>query len=241
MRYQENPKPHDLLRTIRQLKTRNLRVAYLSNDPNQHSFSDKLPVIEHGSYSVAYMRQSGLPSARQVRIGVEGVSERLRIAVFKPISHDDLLRCTVWLNQSGKSVRWFLIAGLPSETDADWDELRCILAEWKKLCAKGVLALSFTAWQPEPATPMGICPVDDSYWDRWCRFREWFFSGAGWSNRVKLMAPACPRTRMASAVARMGLTETELRSGGVAGPNDRVAYPHKAQRDVIRRRMTTIA
>jgi hypothetical protein len=120
---------------------------------------------------------------------------------------------------------------LPGETDDDWREIRLAVMDWKKMCAKGVLALSFTAWQPEPATPLGIAPVTDEYWPRWEAFREWFFAGAGWSNRVKLMSPANPKTRMGSAAARMGLTADELRSGMNWGPNDRVAYPFSSVRN----------
>jgi hypothetical protein len=162
---------------------------------------------------------------------VEGVSERMRKSVGKPISHDDLVKSAAWLNSLGKSVRWFMIAGLPGETDDDWKEIQKAIMDWKRICSKGVLALSFTAWQPEPATPFGVAPVVDDYWPRWESFREWFFSGAGWSNRVKLMAPAGPKTRMESAVARMGLTVSELRRGGQWGPNDRVAYPYKSARN----------
>jgi hypothetical protein len=126
-----------------------------------------------------------------------------------------------------------MIAGLPGERDEDWMELKTAVTDWKKLCSKGVLALSFTAWQPEPATPLGCMPIDDGYWKRWEDFREWFFSGVGWSNRIKLMAPAGIKTRLESSMARMGLTETALKTGGSFGPNNRVEYPYKKQRDAI--------
>lgn len=231
MRYEENPHPHRLMQTIDGLHKDGKAFAYLSNDPNQHTFAHMLPAIAHGSYSFDFIRRNGPPSARQVRLGVEGVSERLRKSIGKPISHDDLVKSAAWLNSLGKSVRWFMIAGLPGETEDDWQEIRRAVMDWKRICSKGVLALSFTAWQPEPATPLGIAPVTDEYWPRWESFREWFFSGAGWSNRVKLMAPAGPETRMESAVARMGLTVDELRIGGKWGPNDRVNYPYKAARN----------
>jgi len=231
MEYEENPEPARLMESIKALQTEKKPFAYLSNDPNQHSFAAMLPPIDHGSYSLDFIRRNGPPSARQVRLGVEGVSERMRKAVGKPIAYDDLVKSAAWLNSLGKSVRWFMIAGLPGENDADWQEIRRAVMDWKRICSKGVLALSFTAWQPEPATPLGIARVTDEYWPRWEAFREWFFSGSGWSNRVKLMAPAGPKTRMESAVARMGLTVDELRRGGQWGPNDRVAYPHKDARN----------
>ena len=235
--YEENPDPSFLVDQIGALRRSGKRVAYLSNDPMQHSFFNRLPAVEHGSYSLDFIRRHGIPPARQIRLGVEGVSERLRRYVGKPVAHSDLVKATAWLNGLGKSVRWFMIAGLPGENASDWGELRTAVMDWKRICAKGVLALSFTAWQPEPATPLGIAPVMDDYWAQWEAFREWFFSGTGWSNRVKLMAPAAPKTRMESAVARMGLTESQLRIGGEWGPNNRVSYPHKLARDKAASRM----
>jgi len=237
MEYVENPDARGLLDTIKMLQRQNLAFAYLSNDPNQHSFSKLLPPINHGSYSLNFIRRNGPPSARQVRLGIEGVSERMRKIIGKPIAHNDLVKSAAWLNSLGKSVRWFLVAGLPGETDEDWQELRRAVMEWKLICSKGVLALSFTAWTPQPATPLGIAPVTDEYWPRWNAFREWFFSGAGWSNRIKIMAPSMPATRMESAVASMGLTVDELRIGGRWGPNDRVVYPHKAARNRVAGRL----
>jgi hypothetical protein len=237
MEYQENPDPAALMASIKSLQQQGKKFAYLSNDPNQHSFALMLPKIDSGSYSLDFIRRNGPPSARQVRLGIEGVSERMRKMVGKPISHDDLVKSAAWLNSLGKSVRWFMIAGLPGETEDDWQEIRKAVIHWKRVCSKGVLALSFTAWQPEPATPLGICQIVDDYWQRWESFREWFFSGDGWSNRIKLMAPCAPKARMESSMARMGMTEDQLRAGGQWGPNDRVNYPHKAARNSMAKRL----
>ena len=226
--YRENPDGSSVIRLAAALSGKGNKIAYLSNDIAQHSFYKQLPHVEHGSYSVKYLKQHGLPPARQIRLGIEGVSSRLRSLVNKPISHDDLLGCTSWLNKNGKSVRWFLIAGLPGETENDWEELKTVVMDWKRHVSKGVLALSFTAWCPDPATPIAPMPLDDRYWEWFAAFREWFFSGKGWSNRLKLMSPQQPPSRLKKAMFSMGLDERELRTGGSWGPNDRVDYPYKA-------------
>jgi len=227
IKYEENPDPYKMILQIADLKKAGKKVAYLSNDPLQHSFYFRLPKVDHGSYSLEYMKKHGLPSARQIRIGIEGVSERLRKSVNKPLSNEDLMNSAVWLNRNHKSVRWFLIAGLPSENDSDWEELRSSVSGWKKLSDKGVIALSFTAWQPEPASPLAIMPLDDSYWERFEAFSEWFFAGRGWSNRIKIMKPAQPQSRLKASMARMGLSKNELKKGGNWGPNARVNYPYR--------------
>ena len=229
--YAENPDPDTLIQQARALLDTGKKINYLSNDPAQHSFYARLPAVGHGSYSVRFLKRYGLPPARQIRLGVEGVSERLRTAVGKSISHEDLVGCTSWLNQNKKGVRWFMIAGLPGETEEDWLELRKAIIDWKEQTSKGVLGISFTAWCPDPATPIATLPVTDDYWDNFTAFREWFFSGVGWSNRIKLMMPQAPESRIKKAEFAMGLPEKALREGGNLGPNQRISYPYEKSRE----------
>lgn len=227
--YNENPNPERAILSANKIITNGGKIAYLSNDLMQHSFYSRLPHTNHGSYSVEYLAKAGsLPPATQIRLGVEGVSERLRRSVSKPISSNDLIGCTVWLNKNKKSVRWFMIAGLPGETKDDWEELKDVVLRWKSITSKGVLALSFTAFSPDPATPLSIEPITDDYWDYFLDFKEWFFGGKGWSNRIKLMNPQQPKTRMQKAIFSMGLSEQQLRRGGYFSPNwERLSYPYK--------------
>ncbi|MDL2257573.1 hypothetical protein LJC42_00240 [Eubacteriales bacterium OttesenSCG-928-K08] len=224
--YKENPNPVALIDQSKRLLASGKKINYLSNDISQHTFYNMLPAVEHGSYSIRFLKKTGLPPARQVRLGIEGVSERLRSSVSKPISHDDLIGCTTWLNENKKSVRWFMIAGLPGETERDWQELKLAVQQWKKYTQKGVLALSFTAFCPDPATPLCGAALDDTYWDYYIDFKKWFFDGHGWSNRVKLMNPQQPKSRMQKAIASTGMSEDQLREGGHMSPNSRLNYPY---------------
>lgn len=225
--YSENPDSASVINTARMLLSKNKRIAYLSNDLAQHTFFDRLPPTEHGSYSVSHLlKMRHMPPARQIRLGIEGVSERLRRSVSKPISRQNLIKCTAALNASGKSVRWFLIAGLPGETIDDWLELKDVVQQWKMDVPKGVLALSFTAFCPEPATPFLAEKITDDYWERFVEFRQWFFGGQGWSNRVKLMGPQEPQNRLLKCIRSTGLTSGQLYRGGHVGPNARVRYPY---------------
>lgn len=226
-KYVENPNPDRLIPQIKAIQQKNYKITYCTNDANQHTFCHRLPPVQAGSYSIKYLKKEGLPPSRTVRIGVEGVSERLRSLVKKPISSDDLVKCTSWLNANKKEVRWFMIAGLPEETKEDWEKLKQDLLRWKRITPKGTLGVSFTAFCPDPATPLSITPLTDEYYSNWEDFREWFFGGVGWSNRIKLMQPQNPKTRMEKAIASMGLSESELRQGGNPGPNSRVIYPYE--------------
>ena len=235
LEFQENPISPEYI--ARNLIKQGRKISYLSNDLLQHSFYEKLPAVAHGSYSIRFMKKNGLPPARLIRIGVEGISERLRTFVNKPISREDLVKCSSWLNQNKKGVRWFLIAGLPTETADDWEELKDSIMFWKKITPIGVLELSFTAWCPDPATPLAVMPLNDDYYERFLGFKEWFFSGVGFSNKIKLYAPQSPKTRLEKAMFSMDIEKDTLYRGGYKeNGNSIVNYPYKKAVEHIRGR-----
>ena len=222
--YEEHYNIPSLLRRVKNIKEKG-NISLVSNDVSALSFSRLLPKTNVSSNSVDSLRK-GLPSCRQVRLGVEGVSQRIRMAIGKPITATDLVRSTVWLLANGKSVRWYMIAGFPGETDADWEELKDSVLEVSRMSPKGVLEVSFTAWVPEPAAPIGVLPMDDDYWPRYIDFKEWFFRRA-WSPRLKLHNCQKPGNRMKKAEYQMGVSEVQLRAPSGAGPNNEiVAYPY---------------
>lgn len=223
--YQETDSLSHALSQVQSCKGK--KITYVSNDLGQYSGINFFDSNADGSYSVEYiLKNKILPKARMVRLGVEGVSERIREIINKPIKNDDLYNLTLALNRAGKSVKFFMMAGFPFEKAEDWEELKAFIMRYRRKEQKGTLEISFSAWIPSPATPMCILPLNDDYWKMFEAFREWFFN-AGWSNKIKLLNLAQPETRLQSAMAHMGLTEKELREGGNWGPNDRIKYPFK--------------
>jgi len=149
---------------------------------------------------------------KSVRIGVEGASERLRVAVGKPVPNDELLKMTFDLLAAGIGVRWFFVPGLPGENDADYSELRYLVDQLRKL-DKGVVMMNFHAFIPQPATPLCILPLRDDYWERFDEFRRWFFHGPGFTRHVQIVAPAKYPGRLERAMESMAASEAELRRG----------------------------
>lgn len=226
--YSQAPDLNRVISYATSMVKKNKKIAYLTNDLMAHDLINKLPMSNHASLSLSYMKKNGVPPVRQVRLGIEGVSERLRKAISKPINYEDLVKSAVWLGSQGKSTRWFMIAGLPYENETDWDELKSTILDWKRLSIKGVLELSFTSWIPSPSTPIGCAPLTDDYYNWFSDFKEWFFSGPGWSNRIKLYNPAMPKTRNIHAEYYMAMPIDKLRNGGSYGPNYKaVNYRYK--------------
>lgn len=212
--YRVNPEPERLQQQVRMLERQGTRLAIITND------GAEIGVRLTGQSEFLSVRLDNLkrlmPITRQttksVRIGVEGVSERLRVAVAKPVSNADLLNVTFGLLANGVGVRWFFIPGLPGETDADYDDLRFLVGELHKL-PKGVVMMNFHAFIPQPATPLSVLPLVDDYWERFDEFRRWFFHGPGFTRHVQIIAPAQYSGRLKRATESMAATEAELRRG----------------------------
>jgi radical SAM superfamily enzyme YgiQ (UPF0313 family) len=151
-------------------------------------------------------------TTKTVRIGVEGVSERIRSAVNKPIQNDELLEVSRELLSVGINVRWFFVVGLPMETVDDYLELS-YLARQLKSFNKGTVSTVFHAYIPQPATPLCVFPLVDEYWEPFDEWRRNFFHGDLHSNRLQIVAPAQYKTRMKNAMTSMAATEDEIRRG----------------------------
>lgn len=137
----------------------------------------------------------------------------------------DLLRASFDLLANGVGVRWFFIPGLPGETDADYEEMRYLTRELRRL-PKGVVMMNFHAFIPQPATPLSVFPLVDGYWERFDEFRRWFFHGPGFTRHVQIIAPSQHAGRLKRAMESMGATEAELRRGWWEhdNPNWRIRY-----------------
>ena len=213
-KYQQNPNP-DLIRSqIKSLKKSGCKVAVITNDGAADDYSGALGQQEF--VSVTMEKASDMPLSREItksiRIGVEGVSERLRKAVGKPVPSAELAKLTIRAWRAGVGVRWFFIAGLPGELESDWVELRQLIDAVRHE-PKGVVMLNFHAFIPQPATPLCVLPLRDEYWPWFEEFRRWFFHGPGFTRRVQIVAPAQYKGRMERAKESMAATEEELRRG----------------------------
>lgn len=95
----------------------------------------------------------GLPP-RDCSLGIEGVSERLRRRVGKPVTDSDLIRLMGLLDGKVRVVKWYIIPGLPSETADDRAEFDAILDQLRSLYTRSRLEISPTLFQPVPHTPL---------------------------------------------------------------------------------------
>lgn len=226
--YNEHPCKSQLIYNAKRLSVDH-KVAIVTNDGEDPDIA----LLGHSEFlsvkmaSVERLLQMGMTrkSVKSVRLGLEGVSERLRHAVGKPLSNEYVYKTCASLCERGIGVTLFMIAGLPCETPLDWLQLRELVSMLKTI-PKGCVMMRFHAFIPQPATPLGVLPLEDTYWESFEEFRRWFFHGPGFTRRVQIMAPAQYLGRMARATLSMCATERQLRDGWFEtdNPNWRIKY-----------------
>ena len=210
--YQKNPNMDNALMQARKLSDASVGYTWLTNDAIVDGVADD---CEHISATAdAVFRNRILRSnTKKVRIGVEGISSRLRRAVRKPIDISRLIDSCIDMMNRGIGVGWFFVIGLPGENDDDWREHREAISEIKAKAKKGVIMATYHAYIPQPATPLSVLPLEDGYWDRFESFRRWFFDGPGHTRHYRIMPPAREPGRMTRAQQSINCSEAELRRG----------------------------
>ena len=150
----QNPNPALVAAQITGLKRAGHKVAVVTNDGAADNYASALGQQEFVSATVEKLLQMPITRAwaKSIRLGVEGVSERLRNAVGKPVTNDDLSSLTLRA-ANGVGVRWFLSQGC-GETDEDWIELRG-LVDSIRYATKGVVMANFHASTGYPV----MCPA----------------------------------------------------------------------------------
>lgn len=88
------------------------------------------------------------------RTGIEGMSERLRIMVRKPITNAEIIRIHQLAFDAGiRCFDWYMIYGLPTENEDDTSEFLELLGSLEKVLKGHVLAIHWNAFQPNALTP----------------------------------------------------------------------------------------
>lgn len=102
-------------------------------------------------YTLNRFKRGG-EDAHSYNFGVEGLTEELRNIVAKPLPDKTIIDCMGLLESRVSSVKWYVIMGLPGETDDDLDEFVDLLHRVRKVYSK-ILVIVATQLQPFPHTP----------------------------------------------------------------------------------------
>ena len=84
-------------------------------------------------------------------------SERLRMALGKEITDEDVLRVAKKAGELGMRLKLYLMVGLPCERPADLEEVTSLMKKVRKVA--GAVSLSVNPFIPKPQTPLQYSPM----------------------------------------------------------------------------------
>lgn len=133
-------------------------------------------VAKGGSFSVSSLRIDGLDETmtsllvesghKTATLAPEGGSQRLRDLIKKGITEEQILAaCERLISKDILNLKLYFIIGLPTETDADIDELLQLVGKIRELVVArakvnrrlGDITLSINPFIPKPFTPFQWC------------------------------------------------------------------------------------
>ncbi|MDD5414631.1 MAG: radical SAM protein [Smithellaceae bacterium] len=154
----------DIRMCIDRAKTKSIRV--FAADRFQHSAYNAIQqaMLKRGKtdtgsdVSIKFILENPeyLQFTNKIRVGVEGLSYRLRKMVGKNYDDDDIVRfCVMVANAGIRSLDWYMIYGLPTETDDDVLEFETLLDKLNAAMPEGyTIAIHWNAFTPSAQTPL---------------------------------------------------------------------------------------
>jgi radical SAM superfamily enzyme YgiQ (UPF0313 family) len=212
--------------------TKTKRVSLFAPEPTLHSQDEEITALCHryGKLRVdsdVRLDRLSKRSDSVPRVGIEGISERLRRSVNKPYTNQQIIEAVKQAIIDGRrGLFMYFILDLPGEADRDWDEFAQLLRDIGRL--KGaqnfLLKPSPSVFLPTPHTPM---EYEGIHWERpygqqWETFfgrgdaRQWEVLMA---ERARVFSPAMRILSMVSTRAGTEFAdiEEELTRGKIIG------------------------
>lgn len=183
-----------------------------------------LPALRLDDYRAAMGSAVGRNKPGQQTFAPEAGTQRLRDAINKPISDDDIIGGIRAAGGNGvQRVKLYFMVGLPTETDEDLYAIadlakRADLALKEGLGRFGQVTVNVTPFVPQPHTPLQWAERPDT---------------GEIERRLKLVKKSLPRkVKFKTEDVRVGTLEAALARGGEElGPVILEAYSHGARLD----------
>lgn len=103
-----------------------------------------------------FLRQLRAGGYRTITVASDGISERMRLALDRKISREDLLRAAKLIGaENFHRMKIYQMIGAPGEEDADVDELIAFMLELSKITR---IALTFSTFVAKRNTPLDGSP-----------------------------------------------------------------------------------
>jgi hypothetical protein len=148
-------------RQMTRLQAAHERVRLVSNDPAALPwFNDVDSKLDAQSFSYRALKnrrsRAAMYAARpsSCRLGIEGLSERIRYAFRKPIPTAGLVELLRDIHTNHVHSHLFFVPCAPYEAESDWAEFRELYYEFSRAITWGICRVKMTTFDPAPPAPL---------------------------------------------------------------------------------------
>jgi len=168
------------------------RVSLFAPEPTMHSKDEEMTALcrragKSRQDSDVRLDRLALRADSVPRVGIEGLSERLRRSVNKPYTDDAIIEAVRdGIKRGRRGMFMYMILDLPTESPEDWECFGALLRKIGELPgAEGfLLKPSPSVFMPTPHTPMAGDPIN---WSRDCGGMWAEFFGRGDNRRWRVL------------------------------------------------------
>jgi hypothetical protein len=153
----------DIIHVCKRASTKSIRVFAADRFAHSNYFTIRQELKSIGkndtgsdvSMRFMFKNPQYLQFTNKIRVGIEGCSERLRRLVGKPFTDEKIVEfCKMIVDAGIKSLDWYMIYGLPTETKEDHVQFRELLKKLDAELPTGyVIAIHWNAFTPSAQTP----------------------------------------------------------------------------------------
>ena len=160
---------HAIREEIETALSRTKRVGLIGPSLSDYPYIKDVLKIPGVDFSITSLRANKktaelvrfMKDRRSVSIAPEAGTERLRKAINKKISEDDILSASELLFSSDiDTLRLYFMVGLPTETREDISGIIDLTKKIRDTCRKGSVTLSISTFVPKPFTPFQWHPME---------------------------------------------------------------------------------
>ncbi|MEK6673027.1 MAG: radical SAM protein [Nitrospirota bacterium] len=163
-------KSSDILkRDINETLSNTSRVGLIGPSLTDYPYITDILCIDGVDFSITSLRASrksaeimrSLKGHKSISIAPEAGTERLRRAIDKKITNEDIIETSRLILREGiENLRLYFMVGLPTEEDRDIEGLISLVKTIRSSSDKGNLVLTLSTFIPKPFTPFQWHPME---------------------------------------------------------------------------------
>lgn len=185
----------DIAHVIKKSKTKSIRLFAADRFQHNKYLDIRNAMVKSGkcdtgsdvSMRFVYKNPQYLNFTKKIRVGIEGMSERLRKLIGKPFTNDKIVEFCSMVSKAGiKCLDWYMIYGLPTEHEDDVKEFAELLKLLDNTLPEGyTIAIHWNAFTPSAQTPFQYEASSYGYNREY--LNKYIFSNSRINKRIKLM------------------------------------------------------